>query len=303
MIVLKVSVYWYVLAVCLLLNTFVSMALADIQKIKIATSRYHSAKYLQLVKQQPCYKQQETTFATPYRGAIEIHLLCQLFNAVNFKTEFQFIPAFDYSHAVRMVEEGEADMIGETTWSNTVSPHVLQSEPIYRKNEYILGLYTSPDRAKQLQIMSVDDLNGLVGVSNKLWVNDWRLLNAMPLRKNISKQTAFEMFSFVKRGYADFVLWPFYFQEDNFAYTLTPIENFPEGHFRLVPVANVKVTVPYSRHYIVSKHSQSGQVIIRSLNKAIKQFRSKGKIRQYYIDSGFFNEQVDRWTPLNLSVD
>ncbi|WP_159084061.1 hypothetical protein [Saccharobesus litoralis] len=283
------------LIVCYLYLAITSCVSAQVLDINIATSRYHSTKYLHMTNSVPCYQQQYQALTSPYRGAVEIHLLCQLLNAGGLKSQFRFIPAFDYQHAEKLVLEGKAHMMGETSWSNLINEGVEKSDAIYRKNEYLLGLYTTPEKALNIKIETLEDFKSLTGVSNQFWVNDWQLLNKLPLRKRLSKRTAFQMFSIVKRGYADFVLWPFYFHAADFSYTISPIENYPEDHFKLEPIRNIKLSIPYSRHYIVTKQSNTNNAIIQAINLGITRFRLQGKIRQFYLSSGYFNQEVDQW--------
>lgn len=280
---------------------FITKVLA-VETIVIATSRYNSTDYRHLTNDVPCYKQAKyQPITSKYRGAIDIHMLCQLFNAVNFPVTFVFTPAFDYTSAVKLVKQGKADMIAETAWSNLISNKVLKSAPIYKKNEYELGIYTTLEKTTTLKINTAHDFNILTGVSNKLWGNDWKLLQTLKTQNMLSANNALTMFRLVKYNNADFVLWPFYYQSDDMSYTLTVADRKDQQYYKLYPVPNIKLTMPYSRHYILSGVTPRSELIMETLNKGIERLSNAGKIRQLYIDCGFLSDKTKDWKTIELT--
>lgn len=266
------------------------------QKIKISTSSYNSSFYLKFTNNTPCYKQEKyTKLETIYRGAVDLHLICQAFNAANFTIDYEFIDAKDFKRSVVLVENGITDMIAETVWENHITDNLWKSEPIYRKNEYELGLYTSRENAKKLTIKSLADLQKLSGVSRKTWLNDWKLLTKLGLKEAYSVDSVEQMFKMAKYGRADFLLWPFFFHSNDFSHEILHVDDKDLEYYKLYPVKNVKLTIPHSKHYILSKTTPNSAIIMKALNKGIRILRKKGQIRKTYIDSNFMSSLIKNW--------
>lgn len=280
---------------------FISKLLA-IETITVATSRYNSSAYLRLTNDIPCYQQPEyQPMSSNYRGAIDLHMLCQSFKAINFKVNFSFLPAFDYSGAIKLVKQGKADMIAETAWSNLISPDLLKSAPIYKKHEYELGIYTTLQNTTSLTIKTLTDFKRLNGASNKSWINDWQLLKSLKLKNTISADNSLEMFRLVKYSNVDFILWPFHFKTKDMSYTLSVADRTDQQYYKLYPVPNIKLSMPYSRHFIISSITPRADKIMANLNKGINILRNQGIIRQLYIDSGFLSDRAKDWQIIKLT--
>lgn len=267
-----------------------------VQTIKISTSSFNSSSYLDFTNNIPCYKQKKyTKFNTLYRGAVDLHLICQAFNTVNFAVNYEFVDAKDFKRSVVLVENSVTDMIAETVWENHITDNLWKSEPIYRKNEYELGLYTSEHQAKALNINSLSDLQKLSGVSRSTWLNDWELLTALELKNIYSVDSIEQMFKMAKYGRADFLLWPFFFHSNDLSHEILHVDDEDLQFYKLYPIQNVKLTIPYSRHYILSKKAPNSAEIIKALNEGIRKLRKKGQIRQIYVDSNFMSDKTKNW--------
>lgn len=271
-----------------------------VQTIKISTSSLNSSAYIELTNNTPCYKQEKfKEINTIHRGAVDLHLICQAFNAANFAIQYEFVDAKDFKRAFVLVENSVTDMIAETVWENHITKKLWKSEPIYRKNEYELGLYTSEENAKKIKITALADIQKLSGVSRSTWLNDWELLTNLKLKKSYSVDSTEQMFKMAKYGRADFLLWPFSFHNKDLSHEILHVDDEDLQFYKLYPVNNVKLTMPYSRHYILSKATPNSEEIITALNKGIRQLRKKGLIRKTYIDSDFMSDRTKNWQVLS----
>jgi hypothetical protein len=67
---------------------------------------------------------------------------------------------------------------------------------------------------------------------------------------------------------------------------------------KMLPVRNLKVAMPGSRHFLIS-NSEQGQQVLQALNAGLNQLRKEGRIRRAYTDGGFFTKKIENWTLLN----
>lgn len=267
-----------------------------VQKIKISTSHYNSDDYLSFTQSIPCYQQTSyKKYISVHRGAIDLHLICQAFKAANFPIDFEFVDAKDYKRSIVLVENGTTDMIAETVWENHLNDKLLASSPIYEKNEYELGLYTNQKNAENFKIETLADLQKLTGVSRRTWLNDWELLTKLNLKAAYSVDHIEQMFKMVKYGRADFLLWPFYYHTDDLAHEILHVDDQDLKYLKLFPVKNVKLTIPYSRHYVISTEATNAKGLLKALNDGIKKLKQQGRIKKLYKDSAFMSDKLADW--------
>ncbi|WNO09445.1 hypothetical protein [Teredinibacter sp. KSP-S5-2] len=202
----------------------------------------------------------------------------------------------DYDNKLYLLLSGKALAYTEAFYLDDFLPHqndLLISDPVIRKNEYFVGLYTSPDNKKALSA-TADSLGELTATSNNTWVQDWKALNSIGLKKVYHVASWIYMIKMVKNQQADFILS--HFQPG------PEMRLMWEGH-NLVPIPNLKLALPGSRHFVISKKHPNGPELFEALNKGIKILRESGRVSKAYEQAGIFNARVKDWVPLGLEKE
>jgi len=115
----------------------------------------------------------------------------------------------------------------------------------------------------------------------------------MGLRKLVKASTKSQMFTLVAHRGIDFTLVEFS--------DLPDLAQIHDG-IRLVPAPGVKVSLPNSQHFMISKkHPQAEQILV-AVNRGLTQLHKLGFIENCLAESGIVNRRVDDWTVLNLST-
>ena len=95
-----------------------------------------------------------------------------------------------------------------------------------------------------------------------------------------------QMTDMIIKGRADVMLAGFY-NSDDLSFT-------QDGH-KFMPINGFKVSLPDSRHFVVSRGQAQNKAIFAMLEKGLAVLRKKGLIEKAYKQSGFINEQVQHW--------
>ena len=75
---------------------------------------------------------------------------------------------------------------------------------------------------------------------------------------------------------------------------------FDEGNdITLIPIANIKVIIDGSRHFIVAKKSPHANKLINAINKGLTIMLPKDEIKHIYYKTGFINPETDAWRIFN----
>lgn len=268
---------------------------ASAYKLKVATDIAFVDEYRKLTNQVPCYQQNIknfNTFTSHSRGTVAIHLICMAFNAGKLPITFEFIPVFDYERAINVVEQGLADISTHTVWQNQLKNQYYVSAPIFRKNEFELGVYTRKDHHELHQVSSLDELRPFNAVSQHTWVNDWEVLEKVKPASLRSIKTIHQIFKMIAHKRADYTLKPFI--------STTTEMNYNIANINLYPVKGIKFLIPYSRHFVVSKETLYGKKFNNVLNQGLQILRDKKLIAPLLHRSGLINDIVADWKVLHL---
>jgi hypothetical protein len=68
------------------------------------------------------------------------------------------------------------------------------------------------------------------------------------------------------------------------------------------PINNLKVVLPDSRHFVVSKRHPRGKEVFEALQKGLTIMRKLGKIRKLYEQAGVINSKVKNWDIINKQM-
>ncbi|WP_462165214.1 hypothetical protein [Pseudoalteromonas xiamenensis] len=190
---------------------------------------------------------------------------------------------------------GDSVLIGRSVWHEDIidlKGSLFVSEPLVEVGQYEAGLYVTK-RNVALQDLPAERLDQITVVANPRWQVDWHALNNLPVNL-ISFIGPWEtMLNMVENQVADAMLV-------NFSVSESLTMNF-EGR-EYVPINNLKVLLPDSRHFVVSKRHPDGERVFRALNKGLRILKERGTIERALRESGFINSRVAHWKPVNAAM-
>lgn len=196
---------------------------------------------------------------------------------------------------LREVELGRAVCSGNSYWREDVAPnsaHFFFSDALVQAGQFEAGLYTVPGNHQAMAARTLGDVRQLRALSNRSWSVDWHTLEQLGVQQLQHVAQWSGMPKMVEANRADFLLAPFQASED--------LSLVVDG-VRLVPIPGIKVGLNGTRHFLVSRQHPSGRALLQHLNLGLASLRQHGLIRQAYVQSGFFNPQVARWTTLRVA--
>ncbi|ALU44660.1 hypothetical protein [Pseudoalteromonas rubra] len=190
---------------------------------------------------------------------------------------------------------GESLMLARTVWHEDVINYrgsVYVSDPVVKFGEYEAGIYVAK-RNQALHQTTQDGLEQLTLVANPRWRVDWRALtnSNMNLVSFIGPWES--MLNMVETDIVDGMLVNFSVSDS--------LQLVFEGR-DYVPIKGVKMVLPDSRHFIVSKRHPEGAQIFAALNRGLKELRRRGTIRKALTESGFINRKVQDWAVINRAM-
>jgi hypothetical protein len=191
--------------------------------------------------------------------------------------------------------KGESLIYGNTLWFEAIKDYqgsLYISDPIIRYGEFEAGFYTSSNNNKALAT-KIDTLNELTVITNRQWVADWRALHNSPVQTVNFMGSWVEMLNMVEYQLVDAMLINFSLQKNLQLY-------FNEKIY--TPIPNIKIMLPDSRHFVVSKKHPNGKLVFEALNKGIRIMRESGEIEKFYRQAGFINATVKDWAIANSSM-
>jgi hypothetical protein len=230
------------------------------------------------------------------RDVAELVLLQQALDLGGFKQRIVFIEEENYFRSIRNTVEGKTLTMGGTIWLqdlDEVKEKVFISQALVRDGEFIVGLYTSPRNRKALASKALAELTPLRVVSSRQWKPDLRALESLGFQHIMYTPNWVNMVRMINAGRVDLTLAPFGLQ-DNMHISVEGID--------LAPVPGIKIMIPGSRHWPVSRKHPLGQEFYTALEKGLQQLRAQGRIERAYRECGFFHSAVTDWVLLNQQV-
>lgn len=190
---------------------------------------------------------------------------------------------------------GDVLTLGRTLWfEDTIDflGSLYVSEAVIPYGQYEAGFYVAKDNLAA-QSMTIADLHKLKVVANPRWKADWRALKNTPVIINNFIGPWENMLAMVDAKIVDAMLV-------NFSVSPDLILRFAGKEF--VPIPNLKVMLPDSRHFVVSKQHPEGKLIFEALEKGLVELNEQDKIARFYQQAGFINPQVKEWQLVNQAM-
>ncbi|KJE35792.1 hypothetical protein UF64_06630 [Thalassospira sp. HJ] len=217
-------------------------------------------------------------------------ILQEALTAGGIKAKVRAIPSPNSERSRKMVSDGLADVKSDWEFNIDPYPDLLKSAPILRKGEFEKGVYVSPDTLALRSDAPISDLHDMQAVSIRTWRLDWEALENLVPKSLASAPTTFQIYSLINAGRADFTLLEFSSEPD-----LTRRNE----DVTLYPMPGVKVILPGSQHFMISRRLPGAQNFLKALDHGLTTLRQSGFIRQCLVNSGIINEKVADWKILN----
>ncbi len=286
------------LIVLCLIFTSSSLAESPIIKADIIEDDSFLARYLQVLRGRQAAEISDFTPISEgsHRELVEMVLIEQALHLGGESRPVQFIKRAERTiHDITPLITGEALMLGNSMWLENIADargSVYISDPVIEYGEYVAGLYVSVDN-KRLLNAKYADLTNITVVTNGLWRADWRALQNTPVKILNYLGSWQDMISLVRVGLVDAMLINFSVGET--------LELEYQGH-KYRPIPNMKVILPDTRHFVVSKNHPDGARVFKALNKGLAKLKAKGRIRKFYQQGNFFNYRVADWQVINTNM-
>lgn len=227
------------------------------------------------------------------RDVIEIVLLQQALHLGGFKGKVVLRPENSYLRILKLLSDGQVPISGTLMWRDDIkaySPHLFKSQALVKEGEFIAGLYTRADNKRALDATTRQQISQLSAASNSHWKPDVQALKSMGINRIHYSTYWVQIVRMVVAGRADVTLAPF---QSN------PGMKVQVDNLELVPITGIKVALPGSRHWPVSKKHPQGEAIFTALEKGIRRLEQENIIRRAYEECGFFHKGVKHWKLVN----
>lgn len=227
---------------------------------------------------------------------VEMIILQQALHLGGFTEEIRFEPdEIANLCEISAIIDGSILMYGRSMWLQTSVDYqgsLYISEPVINYGEFEAGLYVNT-KDKHLINTPIDELYKLKVIANPRWLADWRALLNSPMTIVHFIGPWENMLAMVDANIVDVMLI-------NFSVSQNLNLTFMGKKYQ--PINNVKVILPDSRHFVVSKNHPRGEEVFTALQKGLKIMRQNGKLRLLYQQAGVLNNRVKNWHIINKDM-
>jgi hypothetical protein len=229
-------------------------------------------------------------YRTSSTSLVMYSILMEALRAGGLAASVEVVPSPNSERSRMMVSEGFADIKSDWDFNIDADPDVLKSAPILRRGAVEKGIYVRQDSLTPSDNKPISNVHNMSAVSIRTWRLDWDVLESLAPASLTSAATKQQMYAMINANRADFTLL-------EFSSTPGMVQNI-EG-IRLYPMQGVKVVLPASQHFMISRHLPNADKIVAALNSGINALHANGFIHQCLANSGIINEQVKDWRILN----
>lgn len=227
------------------------------------------------------------------RDVVEIVLLQQALHLGGFKSKLVLRPENSYLRILRLVQDGQVALSAALVWKADLKNYedtLLISPALVHEGEFIAGIYTHSSNSNALNAKTPEALRQLSAASNSHWKADIATLHQLGIKKIYYSTYWPQIVRMVVARRADITLAPF---QSN------PGMKVQVNDVELVPIPGIKVSLPGSRHWPISKKHPESAAISAALVRGIAALEANNTIQRAYEESGFFHPAVKHWTLIN----
>ncbi|MGB0257034.1 MAG: hypothetical protein ACPGES_00145 [Coraliomargarita sp.] len=223
------------------------------------------------------------------RDVVELVLVQQALQLGGCERPVKWVPTRLYKNSIVELRSGRHVLNGTSVWERDVvsqAAHLYASDLLLDEGQFVVGFYAAASNRRALSAKSLEDLRELVAASNRHWYPDWKTLNALGF-EDMRDVRSWETLVLLLAGErADFTLAPFNASQG------MKIEH---GDCTLLPIPNLKTSLPGKRVWMVSKKHPEGEVIFGHLQVGLAKLSEQGRVERAYTDCGFLNAAVKDW--------
>jgi len=203
---------------------------------------------------------------------------------------FEFVPAHNVKHSMRLVAEGSALIASNIPFASSIDVNVFQSSSILGHGGFIKGVYGLASNKELMKVSSLKELQAFSVITNATWRVDISTLEALKPKAIYFTPLLSSMVRQIKYRRVDFILLKLNLDE---AITSKLVD------VKLTRVPGVGIELIGTRHIIVSKKHPDGEKTYKALEKGLAVMRAKGLIRQFYQDVGTLPKNGENIKVLN----
>lgn len=259
-------------------------------EINISVSKAVYSRFQDWTQDKSCHQIDHFSGQFLPRNAIELVIFCKALQAAGLDYQLNLIKSGNYSRNLWLLMNQGFHTVGETVWHKEAENlDVYTTEAIFAKNEFEKALFTTKNHAllKIPPEQLAKQLEHFVGITPQHWIYDWQALEKItPIRVDAPNQISIHRMLLANR--ADFCFGEF-----------SRSMNFQFEDKSLVNLPGVKIVLPDSRHFIISKQAPNAQQIFNALNNGIAILRKQNTIHQILTDTGIMNPVAKKWIVLN----
>ncbi|MEP1521947.1 hypothetical protein [Ascidiaceihabitans sp.] len=145
-------------------------------------------------------------FKGAFRFEVELMILCNAISDADLADRLEFVGFPNLKRAISDLVEGNADFLGTSVFPVKITDGILASDPVLRRGEFQVGLFTTANRDDVLGIESQEDLFRLTGITERNWEVDLLTLNGMGLRDVVAARKMTLIPDMIAASRADFTL-------------------------------------------------------------------------------------------------
>ncbi|ALO44406.1 type 2 periplasmic-binding domain-containing protein [Pseudoalteromonas phenolica] len=230
------------------------------------------------------------------RDVVEHALLVKAIRLGGFKLPINYIQVDHPPRRIKLMKQGVIHLSATPLWSNEIKQfeHKLHiSSAVLEAGRAEAGLYTHSDNVDVLSVKQPAELVKLIAVSNQNWQHDWKILKQLNFNGMYHTGKYTTMLDMLYKKRADVMLGPFHNSDDL---------SFKHNGQTYLPIKNLKVIMPDSRHFPVARFTAQSQPLIKALEKGLSMLKEKGEIEKAYRQSGYVNDKVSSWQVINTQA-
>jgi hypothetical protein len=227
------------------------------------------------------------------RDVVEHVLLVKAIRLGGFQLPINYIQVDHPPRRIKLMKQGAIHLSATPLWLNEIKQfeHKLHiSSAVLEAGRAEAGLYTHSDNVDVLSVKQPAELVKLIAVSNQNWQHDWQILKQLNFNGMYHTGKYTTMLDMLYKGRADVMLGPFNNSDDL---------SFKHNGQTYLPIQNLKVIMPDSRHFPVARFTAQSQPLIKALEKGLLILKETGEIEKAYRQSGYVNEKVISWQVIN----
>ena len=180
---------------------------------------------------------------------------------------------------------------------NKIKSEVHITTAIIESSDTHYGFFVDKFNQELLNIKTQADLQDYTTMSNSAWSADWEAATGIGLGRVLDGSWEDQQNALID-GDTDFIIRPFSKMD------LT-ISHSDGTSMRLIPIPNLKIALPSTRHYPVAKRHPQGRLFNAALNLGLVKMKKDGTIAKALNQTNYINALVSEWTliePVTQSV-